>query len=181
MDTPTFHNTPNALITTDDGRQLFHSRAVAVVLALVARVGGTHFFAIEKRGTAAGLDAPGLWCLPCGYLDWDESAPEAVRREAWEEIGLDLRRLEAAALHGTSLEQPWFVASAPVQNRQNVTLRYGLIFACDALPTMSAHNEHHPDEVAETRWIQLSQVADFPFAFHHDQVIAAFARQYNLS
>lgn len=32
----------------------------------------------------------GLWCLPCGFEDADESPEQAARREAREEIGLDV-------------------------------------------------------------------------------------------
>jgi 8-oxo-dGTP diphosphatase len=30
----------------------------------------------------------GLWCLPCGYVEWNEDLREAVAREALEEAGL---------------------------------------------------------------------------------------------
>lgn len=32
----------------------------------------------------------GLWCLPCGFADADESPSDAVRRELLEETGLDI-------------------------------------------------------------------------------------------
>lgn len=177
MTAPTFNNQPNELITTTDGRQLYHSRSVAVVLVLVAKIGTGYFYAIEKRGELAGLDCPGLWCLPCGYLDWNETATEAVRREAWEEIGLDLRQFETGALLGTSLEQPWFVSSTPSHNRQNVTLRFGLIFETGTLPPLRTE---HPHEVADARWIKLGETSNFPFAFQHDQVMRTFAEKHAL-
>ena len=32
----------------------------------------------------------GRWCIPCGYVEWDEDIRDAVRRECAEETGLDV-------------------------------------------------------------------------------------------
>jgi ADP-ribose pyrophosphatase YjhB (NUDIX family) len=37
---------------------------------------------------AAGSTYPGLWCIPCGYVEYDEDIVEAVKRECREETGL---------------------------------------------------------------------------------------------
>ena len=62
------------------------------------------FFANMGVGVAAVIENPvgevllvqrardqygaGLWCLPCGYVEWNEDLREAVAREALEEAGL---------------------------------------------------------------------------------------------
>lgn len=33
---------------------------------------------------------PGLWCIPCGYVEYDEDVREAARREFLEETGLEV-------------------------------------------------------------------------------------------
>ena len=177
MSAPVFKNRPNELITTTDGRKLFHSRSVAVVLVLVARdASGRMHFAIEKRGDKPGLDKPGLWCLPCGYLDWDETGYEAVRREVWEEIGLDLNQYQNKTLNGTFLDQPWFVKTKPGENRQNVTLRYSMVFLQEELPKLIPNNACEPGEVAEAVWALHSDILlnRYQFAFNHDKVISEF-------
>lgn len=37
---------------------------------------------------AANASYPGLWCIPCGYVEYDEDVREAVKREFLEETGL---------------------------------------------------------------------------------------------
>lgn len=36
------------------------------------------------------VDHPGKWALPCGYIDWNESIHQALVREIWEELGLNI-------------------------------------------------------------------------------------------
>ncbi len=33
---------------------------------------------------------PGLWCIPCGYVEYDEEVRDAARREIQEETGLEV-------------------------------------------------------------------------------------------
>jgi 8-oxo-dGTP diphosphatase len=46
---------------------------------------------LVQRAIEPGL---GLWSLPSGYVEWDESPEQAVRRECAEETGLSLADLE---------------------------------------------------------------------------------------
>jgi ADP-ribose pyrophosphatase YjhB (NUDIX family) len=34
---------------------------------------------------------PGLWCIPCGYVEYNEDVWEAVKREFLEETGLEIK------------------------------------------------------------------------------------------
>ena len=38
-------------------------------------------------------DGQGLWCCPCGYLDFDETLEECVIREIKEETGLTIPKM----------------------------------------------------------------------------------------
>ncbi len=33
----------------------------------------------------------GQWCIPCGYVEWDEDVYDAVKREIHEETGLSIK------------------------------------------------------------------------------------------
>lgn len=41
---------------------------------------------LVQRGP--GHFGAGLWCVPCGYVEWDEDVREAAAREALEEAGV---------------------------------------------------------------------------------------------
>jgi 8-oxo-dGTP pyrophosphatase MutT (NUDIX family) len=159
---PTFKNRPNELITAIDGRKFYNSRSVAVVMVLCCSLNDKLYFAIEKRGTAQGLDKQGLWCLPCGYLDYSESGVEAIKRELWEEVGINLDEF----CPWDSDAQPWYV-----------TLRYGAVLMVNALPTLIPNNDAEPNEVADAKWITLEEIPNYEFAFGHDDVIRTYVQK----
>lgn len=42
-------------------------------------------------GRRSGSSYRGLWCIPCGYVEYDEDVYDAVVRELKEETGLDIK------------------------------------------------------------------------------------------
>ncbi len=42
------------------------------------------------RRTDATISTSGLWCIPCGYVEWEEDVEQALRREFTEETGLEV-------------------------------------------------------------------------------------------
>lgn len=172
-----FKHRQNEFVTKDNigDRGFFISRSVAVVGSIVVKYKDELYVLINKRGSA--MDSPHLYNMPCGYLDWDESATDGIYRELFEECNLDIKTLvETSQVYAAYLEQPWFVHHKPNENRQNVTLRFGLYCEVDKLPVVSSINADE-NEVDEVLWLNIedeSNIDDIPWAFKHDKVLKEF-------
>lgn len=146
-----FDNRENECVILPDGRTVWLSRSVAVVACICAMdyIDNQMKFLMVKRGEGAA-DNHGSWCLPCGYVDWDESGTEAVCREVYEETGVNLGDVMINAKWcSPTLKQPFFVNTDPKENRQNISLSYGLFFGDSRLPVTNIIDEK---EVAEVSW-----------------------------
>jgi len=171
-----FKNKQNEFVTKENigERGFFISRSVAVVASVLVEKDNETYVLIGKRGQGTP-DFQGCWNMPCGYLDFEESATEAVHRELFEETGLDLEELlKNSKHHIIDLEQPWFVQHEPNGNRQNVTLRFGVYVRIDGeLPELTNENCEE-DEVDELLWMNVNDVDKYEWAFKHDEVLESY-------
>jgi len=170
-----FNNEPNKSIMID-GKEVWFSRSMAVAGVVFAWRESDEYpmVLVSKRGPNSA-DFKGMMNLVCGYLDRNESLTDAIIRETWEEVGLNLQEIMESDLEMIShMKQPWFVASEPTQNRQNVTARFGLCFVVDdeeVLPKLTTENNEVEGEVEDPQWIKFEDVDNYEWAFGHDQVI----------
>ena len=54
---------------------------------------------VENGKLLLGKRLDGGWCIPCGFVEWDESVEAAARREFKEETGLEVRLEGLLAVH----------------------------------------------------------------------------------
>jgi len=175
-----FSNKENELITKENigERKIHFSRSVAVLGVVIVRNKGNVYVLVERRGK--DMDQPFKWCVPCGYIDWNENGTGAIFREINEETNLNMDTfLNGEKLVYERLRQPWYVSDNPhTSNRENITLRYGCCVDVDGdLPEVSNIN-CGVNEVTEVKWLDVTDVgaSEYDFAFGHETVISDFIK-----
>lgn len=149
-----------------NGHTFWISRSIAVVGFIYGYdEDNNRYILAVKRGT--GTPDPefvGCWCLPCGYLDYDETIEEALKREVFEETGLNI-------------ENPYFMNLLDVNSdpksdkRQNVTFRYGYIVQEPITKVKLTAKNSEKDEVADIKWIPTNEIDNYKWAFNHNELI----------
>ena len=103
----------------ETGREYWISRSIAVVIAVFAKdkIANDDFVLVVQRGI--GTPDPeyvGAFCMPCGYLDFDETCTQAAQRELVEETGLMFPISDFKLVSINDIPES--------DKRQNVTFRY---------------------------------------------------------
>jgi 8-oxo-dGTP diphosphatase len=102
----------------------------------------------------------GLWCLPGGHIDSDEKAFDAVKREVFEETGMNF--------NGSFFK--YFDEIIPELNIHAVVL----IFAGYASGNLNIQEF----EVMEAIWFEVSDALNLELAFHHKEIINSFYNEF---
>ena len=85
----TFINMKNFPLLDENGKEWWISRSIAVTGCVFTFLNGKWCVLANKRGEGTP-DFQGMWNMPCGYLDFNETTAEAVIREVYEETGVRL-------------------------------------------------------------------------------------------
>jgi 8-oxo-dGTP pyrophosphatase MutT (NUDIX family) len=157
------------IIDSKTGREHWISRSVAVVgLVFGYDEDEKEYILAVQRGT--GTPDPefvGKWCLPCGYLDYDETLEEALQREVFEETGV--------LLATDSIELLEVNSDPKSDKRQNITFRYKVISQSrvEDLEKEFTTKNSEKDEVDSIRFIKVSNWDLYDYAFNHEEIIKA--------
>lgn len=170
-----FKNIPNKAYNID-GKIVWESRSCAVVGIIIVENADKYYVLINKRGSGVS-DYKGKWCNCCGYIDFNENGSEAVIREVYEEANLDLVNIISSnQIIVNNIYYPYFINTEPTENRQNISLFYGLVFRSNELPKLSKEN-CEINEVEEVIWCPLPEIHNYEFAFHHDKIIVEYLKK----
>ena len=99
-----------------------------------------------------GIDPfKGFWGLPGGYVSWDESVEDAVKREAKEETTLDVSNLKLIGVYSNPKRHP----------KQVINIAY--LVDSEGKPKAS-------DDVVKCKWYTLNSLPE-KLAFDHRKII----------
>lgn len=146
-----------------EGKKYWYSRSVAVLGMIVGYKDGVHYILANKRGENTP-DYQGYWCMPCGYIDFDETTEQAIVREAFEETGV---KLEDADFYLHSID------SIP-EDRQNVTIRYKTKHPININKHELTSKNSEDKEVDDIKWIDVADILNYKWAFNHDELIEKY-------
>jgi 8-oxo-dGTP pyrophosphatase MutT (NUDIX family) len=152
---------------------IWESRSCAVNCIVLIKTDDQYFILLGQRGSGSP-DYVGKYNLPSGYMDWNENATEAALREVWEETGVYVPEIKGNVLFN-HMDKPWDVNSEPSANRQNISLRFGIVIETNEFPELSTEN-NEPDEVSDLRWVNIDNLGEYDFAFNHNIVIEEYLK-----
>lgn len=164
-----------------NGKTFWISRSIAVAMFVFSKLNSTWYVLAVKRGEGCP-DYQGYWCCPCGYVDYNETILQAVKRELYEETGL-----KDTNSYRVSWQSP-IINDDPDESRQNVTFRFvgelqgtmpvtitpnidGIsVSVTEHLPDLTSDNSEK-NEVADLQWIPLGSIDSYQWAFNHKELI----------
>lgn len=146
-----------------DGKTYWISRSCAsVAVVLYGDYNKDLYVLATKRGKNAA-DFHGYWCMPCGYIDYNETGEEAASRETFEETGVKINP-SAFRLVG--------VNTNPESNKQNISLRYLTVGNnYSIIKTLTTKHNAVIDEVEEVRLIDVKTLNNYKWCFGHNYII----------
>ncbi len=160
-----FDNVPNYPVL-DGGNERWISRSVVIV----ALIKWHDQVLIVKRADNENITMGGFWCMPCGYLDWNETIEEAVVREVYEETGIDIRKYN----HTKEMVE---INSELTGRKQDISFHWLIEVDGDIpLPQIDL-SVLDPEETVDAKWVAW-EAKKMDFAFNHDfRIIANFLNE----
>ena len=99
---------------------------------------------------------PDTWGLVGGFIDWGETGKEAAKREAMEEIGVEI---EVGDFIGRYYSTP--------------TPKRGIVVTLPHYSKIVSGTPHpaQPEECSDVKWFKPEEVKDMELAYDHKQIL----------
>lgn len=156
----------NFPIKDESGKEYWISRAATVVVLVIAEDGECDpvILAVQRSKNTSDPEYVGCWCMPCGYVDYDETIAEAAARELFEETGLEFNASDFKLV--SIMDKP------DSDKRQNIGFRYVLNLRNYSLKELCDRlNPVDKSEVSNIYFIPLWQIDAYKWAFNHKDLI----------
>ena len=144
------------------GKVLWSGRYCAVAAFVFKIVNGEWSVLANLRGPGTP-DYQGCWNAVCGFLEANETAQECCSREIFEETGYEIKP--------EKFLQVYTQTDPETSNNGNVTLRHIAIIFDNEILDRSEPEGGEEGEVDDVRWIPVSDIDSYKWAFNHDEVI----------
>ena len=102
----------------------------------------------------------GWWALPAGYLEWDETLEECVKRELREELGFSVRSVALLGVYSDPKRD--------LDGRQNIAHCF--------VGEVSGKMKKDTSEVGKVEWFELDELPE-KIAFDHRKMIADYRKE----
>lgn len=145
------------------GKTLWSGRYCAVCAIIFCFNKGTWYVLANQRSERCP-DYQGCWCMPCGFIEANETGEQAASRETVEETGLFIYPKDFI-FYGVETDPT-------TSNNGNITLRYYTKLYRDVLPSILEISK----EADDMEWIPLNELEKYDWAFHHKELIYEASR-----
>ena len=153
------------LVNPETGEIEWVARNITVLVIIIGYDEKYHRYILANQRGPKTPDPEfrGCWCMPCGYLDYNETTREAAVREAFEETGIKINPKNLI------LDE---IDDDPYNDkRQNVTFHYRYTLKENIEDTVLTSVNSEDGEVMNIKWIPFHSVQKYKWAFNHDKII----------
>lgn len=160
-----FTNVPNKPYNTEDGI-IWKSRSVSVNGLIFIYFNDVKYpYVLLTKRSKTMVDEAGKWCIPCGYIDYNETISEGTIREVYEETGFEINLLDKNIFRYI----PNFdINDKPNTKLQNIT--FTTLICYKNLPNFPKLLDKTTESDAN-QWINISDLNTYEIAFNHSELI----------
>ena len=153
-----------------DGKEVWESRSTAVGAVIFAVDKDNKIYVLVEKRSNKMPEGAGLWAVPSGYLNYDEDAWDAMRRELYEETSFFVDDYKKQLVFDNN-EEPLFTFTKPLENRQNVILWFCLIYDFSEISLPKDIESYKDSEIDAIKWMPIEDVFSnkYKWAFKHDE------------